>query len=124
MKTRAKPEPPVPTPLLDALYESDLDLGTQEFYTAYLPEDVDIAMGDKIPAFRKDALGFTQSDRDRFHRMSLNWEKQKGEPAKRKSPKKWRKTTTKKRKGKPKRKLKWIPRKEYFAAKRRKAKRK
>ncbi len=99
------------TPLLDALYDSAneaaLDPETQDL------RELDRAFGSIItdviqPMMRQDATA--KNDDERFHRMTLAWNKQKGEPKRRK-----RKTQgVTKTKAKPK----WIPRKKYLAKKR------
>lgn len=114
---------PIDTPLLSANEAEALALYNPENEAALDPETREIRAEDftfakPIPLIRRDATVMEKSDGDRLHRMSLAWNKLKGEPIKRKRTRVYVRKQSRKSKGKKK----WIPRKQYLAAKR-KAKR-
>ncbi len=91
---------PLDTPLPDAEDEPTLRIGNP---TA-------------IPSLNSSVIKFDPKDNAYFSRMSMKWRAQKGEQVRR-APRK--KSFLRKTKAKAKgRKKKWVPRKQYLAAKR------
>ncbi len=110
----------VPTPLLDALYNTPTYDSANE--AALDPETRDLRAVDfmrggdrQIPLQRRDATAMGKLDGERFHRQTLAWGQRKGP-----GPNRRRERTRKPAKKAWKRssKKKWVPRKTYLARKR------
>ena len=105
---------PVKTPLLSKLY-ADFDEHIK-INDPYPVERERLAIPAQVPLLNKNAFKMSSENNERFGRMAMAWNKLKGEPMK----KVRRKKAVYKPKRKAKRKTKWVPRKQYLAAQRKK----
>ncbi len=119
LRMTAEPATPVPTPLLEELYneknEAALDQETREIRAFEFAK----TLGNRgiIPMERRDVTTMNEDDNERFTRMNRAWNKGHGEKVRRKRRyTKVARIIKRKRKVKYK-KYKWIPRAKWLANK-------